>query len=449
MKMRKTYQVAGHLWSVSGERLCRTMDSIDGFKPFEVESNGDNTADCLFCVEEADDDHAVPQFGTVQYTFPSDGVTNRFGITAEGCYLLEMKPQEEPVLRLWTAERSTPWHMYVGGNLHPMLLRFALWMAYGVATAETKTVALHASCTVYRGRAMLFLGESGTGKSTHSRLWVEHIKGAELLNDDSPIVRCTDDKVMVYGSPWSGKTPCYKNRCYPLAGCVRLRQAPHNHIERLPLLQAYAALHPSCPPEFAYDDALSDALSTTMNVLLSCVPVFRLDCLPDEAAAQTVRQAIFGGKIPNASFFGEVERCLHEGLPVRFRVKGTSMTPLLRDGRDEVVVHPYGTEQPQCGDVVLFRYRGRHMLHRIIGHSGDTYTLQGDGVWASCETCGSSDLLGVVREVVYPSGKSLSTSSLAWRMKSRAWRRLGRLRRFVLGAMRRASCLFRQTPERT
>ena len=116
MKMRKTYQVAGHLWSVSGERLCRTMDSIDGFKPFEVESNGDNTADCLFCVEEADDDHAVPQFGTVQYTFPSDGVTNRFGITAEGCYLLEMMPQEEPVLRLWTAERSTPWHMYVGGK---------------------------------------------------------------------------------------------------------------------------------------------------------------------------------------------------------------------------------------------------------------------------------------------------------------------------------------------
>ncbi len=434
---------------MSGERLCRTMDGIDGFKPFEVESDDGDTDGCLFCVEEAVDDHAAPQFDKVQYTFPCEGVTNRFGTAAEGIYLLEMEPQGEPALRLWTAERGTPWRMSVCGNLRPMLLRFALWMAYGVATADAKTVALHASCTVYRGRAMLFLGESGTGKSTHSRLWIEHIKGAELLNDDSPIVRCTDGKIMVYGSPWSGKTPCYKNRCYPLAGCVRLRQAPHNHIERLPMLQAYAALHPSCPPEFAYDDALSDALSTTMNALLSAVPVFRLECLPDEDAAQTVRRAIFGGQIPNASFFGEVERCLSDGLPVRFRVKGTSMTPLLRDGRDEVVVHPYGAAQPQCGDVVLFRYRGRHMLHRIISHSGDTYTLQGDGVWASCETCRRDDILGVVREVISPTGKSRSTSSLMWCMESTAWRRLGYLRRFALGMMRRMSHLFRQTPERT
>ena len=53
---------------------------------------------------------------------------------------------------------------------------------------------------------------------------------------------------MVYGSPWSGKTPCYKAERYPLAGCVRLSQAPYNKIRRLNTLQAYAALHPSAPP---------------------------------------------------------------------------------------------------------------------------------------------------------------------------------------------------------
>ncbi len=57
---------------------------------------------------------------------------NRFGITAEGCYLPEMESEEEPMMKMWTAaEHGTPWHMYVCGNLTPMLLRFALWMACG------------------------------------------------------------------------------------------------------------------------------------------------------------------------------------------------------------------------------------------------------------------------------------------------------------------------------
>ena len=141
---------------------------------------------------------------------------------------------------------------------------------------------------------MFFLGESGTGKSTHTRLWRENIEGAVLLNDDSPILRIIDGKPWVYGSPWSGKTPCYKNESYPLAACVRLSQATFNKIERLNIAQGYGALHPSCPPCFAYDDALYDSISGTLSNLLSNVPVYHLSCLPDAAAARLSCETIFG-----------------------------------------------------------------------------------------------------------------------------------------------------------
>ena len=135
-------------------------------------------------------------------------------------------------------------------------------------------------------RPVLFLGESGTGKSTHTRLWREHIPGAQLLNDDSPIVRVVEGVPTVFGSPWSGKTPCYRNESYPIAAFVRLAQAPHNRIARLPVVRAIGALLPSCPPAFAYDAQLQDNICDTLSQLIARVPVYQLECLPDADAAR-------------------------------------------------------------------------------------------------------------------------------------------------------------------
>ncbi len=136
--------------------------------------------------------------------------------------------------------------------------------------------------------------------------------------------------------------------------------------------------------------------------------------------------------ISNDCFFAEVVQRLEAGQSVRFRVKGTSMTPLLRNGKEEVVVYPCTTDIPKCWDVVLFRYHGHYVLHRIIRCTGSSFVLQGDGVWASYEECRMEDVAGVVRQVVRPSGRVVCTSSLAWHWKSRLWCRLGPLRRFAL-----------------
>jgi hypothetical protein len=160
--------------------------------------------------------------------------------------------------------------------------------------APFHTVAIHSSCIVYRNKAVLFLGESGTGKSTHTRLWQENIREAFLLNDDSPFLRVEEGKIWAYGSPWSGKTPCYKPERYELKGCVRLSQAPYNRIEKLPVLQAYGAIHPSCPPTFAYDGELYDHISCLIGLLLSTVPCYHLACLPDREASLLSFKTIFG-----------------------------------------------------------------------------------------------------------------------------------------------------------
>ena len=87
-----------------------------------------------------------------------------------------------------------------------------IMIAFGVAIAPHCMLKMHASVTVLDGQALLFFGVSGTGKSTHSRLWRKFVPGAMLLNDDEPIVRVLEDgEVRVYGCPWSGSTPCYKN----------------------------------------------------------------------------------------------------------------------------------------------------------------------------------------------------------------------------------------------
>ena len=177
------------------------------------------------------------------------------------------------------------------------LFRFGLWMIFGMAIAPHGAIAIHSSAIVKEGRAVLFLGESGTGKSTHTRLWREHIAGAQLLNDDSPILRLREGKALVYGTPWSGKTPCYRQECYPIAGLVRLSQAPYNQIKRQSTLQAFGALLPRCPPSFCHEARLNDALCATLSQLIACVPTYRLACLPNREAALLSCQTLIGEEL--------------------------------------------------------------------------------------------------------------------------------------------------------
>lgn len=228
-----------------------------------------------------------------RFDFADADADGRFGHDGRG-YLLELAPRDGAAPARFRKQKGNP---IVTTDFtrthHPALLRFGLWTAFNLTAAPLGATAFHSSAIGYLGRAVLVLGESGTGKSTHTRLWREQIPGATLLNDDSPIVRIHGGRAEVCGSPWSGKTPCYRNVTLPVAALVRLSQAPHNRIRRLRPLEALGALLPSVPPSFARDERLQDALCELISQVVQQVPVYHLECLPDAAAAELACTTIF------------------------------------------------------------------------------------------------------------------------------------------------------------
>ena len=171
------------------------------------------------------------------------------------------------------------------GELPKLAIDNAMMIAYALATAEMDTLLFHASVVCRNGKAYMFLGPSGTGKSTHTRLWLKHIEGSRLLNDDNPVVRIeADGRAEVYGSPWSGKTPCYINEHYPLGAIVRLHQAPYNAIRSMAPLEAYATMASSVSGK-RWEKSIADGLHHALNSLTANARLWHMDCLPDEAAA--------------------------------------------------------------------------------------------------------------------------------------------------------------------
>ena len=179
----------------------------------------------------------------------------------------------------------------MGGKTTLFQVNTSLMIQYTFATAELETLLLHASVTRYEGRGNLFFGVSGTGKSTHSRLWHEFVPGSDLMNDDNPVIRYEDGRFLVYGSPWSGKTLCYRNVVAPVNALVRLEQFPENRIARLEPLQAYASVIAAVSTIRWNHDIMSLLIPTIERVAMT-VPCFRLRCRPDEEAVRVCKNAI-------------------------------------------------------------------------------------------------------------------------------------------------------------
>jgi len=159
-----------------------------------------------------------------------------------------------------------------------------LMMLYAFASMDRQTLLFHASVIAREGKAYLFLAKSGTGKSTHSTLWLKHVPGCQLVNDDNPVVAVRDGEVYVYGSPWSGKTHCYRDVRFPVGGFVRINRAPDCRLERQNGVKAFALLLPSCSG-VKWDIRLYRAQGDAITELVKRVPVYELFCTPYREAA--------------------------------------------------------------------------------------------------------------------------------------------------------------------
>ena len=131
-------------------------------------------------------------------------------------------------------------------NMRSFGLNNALMLIFAFAGSRHDTLLIHASLVRQNGYGYAFIAKSGTGKSTHVSLWLRHLPGCDLMNDDNPIVRIIDGEAYIFGGPWSGKTPCYRNVKARLGAITRIDRAPANSIERLAPIEAFASFLPSC-----------------------------------------------------------------------------------------------------------------------------------------------------------------------------------------------------------
>lgn len=155
---------------------------------------------------------------------------------------------------------------------------------------------LHASAVEMDGEAYLFSANSGTGKSTHTSLWLKNFGDrACIINDDKPAIRLFEDGVYVYGTPWSGKSDLNLNRKVPLRGICFLERGAQNEIEPMNPSEAISRIfEQTVRPKERKTAAL---LLGHMDRLLRTVPVWKLRCNMEDEAAYVSYNAMSKGEL--------------------------------------------------------------------------------------------------------------------------------------------------------
>ena len=158
---------------------------------------------------------------------------------------------------------------------------------------EYDTVLIHGSCVSVDGAGYLFIAKSGTGKSTHARLWREMLGGrAAMVNDDKPFLRITDAGAAAYGSPWDGKHRLSANIAAPLKGLCILERSKRNVIRPVTASEAYPMLLQQVYRPT--DRAAMERTLTLIDRLAVSVPLWRLGCNMELEAARVAYNAMKG-----------------------------------------------------------------------------------------------------------------------------------------------------------
>ena len=178
-----------------------------------------------------------------------------------------------------------PWEDQLSAELFPVIR--LLFSRY----AQTQGMLfLHSASLFYQGKAWLFSGSSGTGKSTHTNLW-HKLFGTPVLNGDLNLLAVKDGKPLLYGTPWCGTSGISDSGSYPLGGIVLLKQDTSEHLDILsPDEQLLGLLRRIISPS-----ETASALCQNMEILRQIcegIPVWRLHCTKNPDAALYIKEKI-------------------------------------------------------------------------------------------------------------------------------------------------------------
>ncbi len=176
-----------------------------------------------------------------------------------------------------TNDRALIEYMATGAEFYEMLLNHS-------------GLLLHSSAVEYEGCAYLFSAPSGTGKSTHTSLWLKEHPGSVILNDDKPAIRILSDGIYVYGTPWSGKTDLNLNRKVKLRSICFLSRGKENKIQEADsLFSIRNILEQTVRPR---SSAKKVELMNLIDRLVREIPIYRMECNMDPEAARISYQTM-------------------------------------------------------------------------------------------------------------------------------------------------------------
>lgn len=286
------FNIGGHTIRLSFlPSETNSMELLPSFSPFHTEVNKD--CHLLFSLTIDDSLRPIRNCELIRKFDTGNGDTLVFKTKEGGYQFIIRNIANQDCCLLQANEDFSQCHCALNGTwtMRSFGLNDALMLVYAFAGSFQQTLLIHASCIAHNGWAYPFIAKSGTGKSTHSGLWLRYIEDVQLVNDDNPIIRIIDGKPMLYGSPWSGKTPCYRQINFPLGAMTRIDRASSNSIERLAPVQAFASILPSCS-SMKWDSIIYNNLCNTVTRIIETTPIYTLHCLPNEEAALLCHKTI-------------------------------------------------------------------------------------------------------------------------------------------------------------
>lgn len=271
-----------------------SVSLIPSFQPFACKEVADS--DLFFQIDVDDNLRSVPkdQRSLIRDFDTGNGNIIVYQLTDGGYQYVIKDINGYSCALLITNKNFVHCHCALNGNydMRSFGLNSVLMLAFAFAGASRSVLLIHASLVRHRGWGYPFIAKSGTGKSTQVSSWLRYIPDCDLMNDDNPILRILDDgKPYIFGSPWSGKTPCYRNVMAPLGAVTRIDRDDKNWVERLNPVEAFTSFLPSCS-SMKWDIDIYRKICDTVTRVVETVPIYTLHCLPDKEAAMVCNRAI-------------------------------------------------------------------------------------------------------------------------------------------------------------
>lgn len=281
-------------FSIAGLHIDVAVDStvleaLPNLRPFVVSGSEDDSCICNILTGQQVTSEETPSTLSSQ----SDGKVIQVWLKSDVCklslynawsgqtYWLQTDRQWQKVLTDWTPSDAESF-----ASLNDLIM-----IAFVYRSAFYQAVTIHASAIAVKNEGCAFVGPSGIGKSTHSRLWLQHVPDSRLLNDDQPVLRqLSDGTVRLYGSPWSGKTSCYCNEGVALKALFFMEQALENQLTRLTGIETFQQLM-KFTSLMGRDTVTFQAISRTQACICGAIPAYSFRNFPAKEAVMLSHKA--------------------------------------------------------------------------------------------------------------------------------------------------------------